>query len=362
MITVSLIKADIGSFPGHTQAPRKLVEKCKECLEEVKGELIVDYYVTRCGDDIQLLMTHHKGVDSEKIHALAWSTFERAANVAIEDKLYGAGQDLLADAFSGNIRGLGPGCAEMEFEERGAESIVAFMCDKTDPAAFNLPLFKIFADPFNTAGLVIDKKLTQGFIFEVHDLIGGKKISLKAPEEMYDLLALIGNRDRYAIKRIYRKDGLLAAVVSTEKLNFIAGEYVGKDDPVALVRCQGGLPAVGEVLEPFAFPQLVAGWMRGSHWGPLMPVSEKDANPSRFDGPPRIIALGFQLKNGKLLGPVDLFDDVAFDKARRWANEIADYMRLHGPFQPHRLSEEQMEYTTLPHVLEKLSSRFTPIE
>lgn len=28
-------------------------------------------------------------------------------------KLYGAGQDLLKTAFSGNIRGMGPGCAEI---------------------------------------------------------------------------------------------------------------------------------------------------------------------------------------------------------------------------------------------------------
>ncbi len=34
-----------------------------------------------------------------------------------------------------------------------------------------------------------------------------------------------------------------------------------------IVRCQSGLPAVGEVLEPFANPHYVAGWMRGSHNG-----------------------------------------------------------------------------------------------
>ncbi|MDY6770056.1 MAG: fructose 1,6-bisphosphatase, partial [Candidatus Nanohaloarchaea archaeon] len=63
------------------------------------------------------------------------------------------------------------------------------------------------------------------------------------------------------------------AAVSTEKLVDVAGEYVGKDDPVAVVRSQSGLPALGEVLEPFTFPHLVAGWMRGSHQGPIMPVS-----------------------------------------------------------------------------------------
>jgi len=67
----------------------------------------------------------------------------------------------------------------------------------------------------------------------------------------------------------------------------MAGQYIGKDDPVAIVRAQSGFPAAGEVVEPFAFPHLVSGWMRGSHNGPLMPVAQENATPVRFDGPPR---------------------------------------------------------------------------
>ena len=62
----------------------------------------------------------------------------------------------------------------------------------------------------------------------------------------------------------------------------MAGQYIGKDDPVAIVRAQSGFPAAGEVVEPFAFPHLVSGWMRGSHNGPLMPVAQKNASPVRF--------------------------------------------------------------------------------
>ena len=134
-------------------------------------------------------------------------------------------------------------------------------------------------------------------------------------------------------------------------MGLIAGRYVGKDDPVMIVRCQSGFPAVGEVLEPFAFPHLVEGWMRGSHHGPLMPVAFKDAIPSRFDGPPRVICAGYQLTDGKLLGPMDMFADVAFDEARKEANRVANYMRRHGPFEPHRLGLHEMEYTTLPQVM-----------
>ena len=141
----------------------------------------------------------------------------------------------------------------------------------------------------------------------------------------------------------------------------LAGRYVGKDDPVCIVRAQGIFPAVGEVLEPFARPHIVEGWMRGSHHGPLMPVSVSDAVPTRFDGPPRVIAAGFQLANGKLVGPLDMFADLAFNNARQQALDMADMLRRHGPFEPHRLPLEEMEYTTMPQVMKKLAGRFKKI-
>ena len=148
---------------------------------------------------------------------------------------------------------------------------------------------------------------------------------------------------------------------STEKLSMTAGRYVGKDDPVCIIRSQGVFPAVGEILEPFASPILVEGWMRGSHMGPLMPVSVADSTPSRFDGPPRVIAAGFQLADGKLIGPRDMFADKAFNLARHQANEMADMMRRHGPFEPHRLPLDEMEYTTMPQVMKKLEGRFSDL-
>ena len=250
----------------------------------------------------------------------------------------------------------------MEFKERPSDPVVVYCCDKTEPGAFNLPIYKIFADPFNTAGLVIDPKLHEGFKFEVYDVIDHKKVILDCPEEMYDLLALIGSTGRYVIKRVFRKDGEIAAAVSTERLNLMAGEYVGKDDPAAIVRGQSGFPANGELVEPFAFPHMVSGWMRGSHNGPLMPTSQEEANPIRFDGPPRVIGLGFQISDAKLVGPVDLFDDPAFDETRRTAFRVASYIRRHGPFEPHRLPSEEMEYTSLPGVMEKLEPRFVDMD
>jgi len=75
-----------------------------------------------------------------------------------------------------------------------------------------------------------------------------------------------------------------------------------------------------------------------------------------------IMSQGFQESEGKLLGPVDLFDDIAFDYSRRKAMEISDYMRRHGPFEPYLLHPEALEYTTLPQVIERLKKRFEPVE
>ncbi|MEW6308979.1 MAG: fructose-1,6-bisphosphate aldolase/phosphatase [Bacillota bacterium] len=361
-LTLSVIKADVGGYVGHSSVHPRLLERATRFLREGGASLLTDFHVTHVGDDIILIMTHTGGIDAEPIHALAWDTFIACTEVARELKLYGAGQDLLADAFSGNIKGMGPGVAEMELVERKSEPVIVFAADKTEPGAWNLPLYKIFADPFNTIGLVIDPKMHAGFDFEVHNLIEHKRVVFRLPEELYDLLVFIGAPSRYCIKSVHsRTTGEIAAVSSTQRLNLMAGRYVGKDDPVLVVRCQSGLPAVGEALEPFARPHLVAGWMRGSHHGPLMPVGLADAVPTRFDGPPRVIGLGFQLAGGRLIGPQDFFADRAYDEARRQANLIADYLRGMGPFEPHRLPLDEMEYTTLPEVQKRLAGRFEPI-
>ena len=359
-ITVSVIKADIGGWVGHSAIHPALIQNATEKLAMAKTSgLLLDYHVTACGDDLQLIMTHRHGVDSEEIHRLAWETFEAGTRVAQDLHLYGAGQDLLSDAFSGNVRGQGPGVAEMEFVERKSEPVLIFMADKTSAGAWNLPLYKMFADPFTTAGLVIAPTLHQGFRFEVQDIREHKKITFDCPEDLYDMLMFIGSPGKYTVKHVFsRADGTIAAASSTERLSLIAGKYVGKDDPVMVVRAQQNFPAVGEVLDPFRYPWIIEGWMRGSHYGPLMPVSVKQATPTRFDGPPRVACIGFQLADGRLIGPRDMFDDPSYDEARRDANRVADVLRMHGPFEPHRLPLEEMEYTTMPQIMERLEGRW----
>ncbi|MCS7115628.1 MAG: fructose-1,6-bisphosphatase [Candidatus Bathyarchaeota archaeon] len=368
--TISLIKCDVGSLAGHHVVPKPLLNIAEKNLKEAKENgLINSYYVFNVGDDLELLMVHEMGESNPEVHKLAWETFQEAAQKAMELKLYGAGQDLLKNAFSGTVRGLGPGVAEMEIEERASDPIVVFAADKTSAGSFNLPLFRIFADPMNTAGLVIDPNMAGGFKFEVLDAKESQSVVLKCPEEMYELIALIGTVERYIVSRVWRaRDDLICASSSVTRLSLIAEKYVGKDDPVMIARAQHGLPAVGEILAPFMHSYLVAGWMRGSHWGPLMPVGLKDARCTLFDGPPRVVALGFQVANGALAEDddgkplvADLFSDPAFNLARKETLRYASMLRRMGEFEPARLNTEAMEYTTLPQVLEKLKKRFKPV-
>ena len=365
VITISAIKADIGGYVGHSAIhPDLVAEAQRRVAGAIEQGLLIDAAANSCGDDVNLVMTHRHGVDAEPVHHFAWDTFVELTEVAKGLHLYGAGQDLLADAFSGNVRGAGPGVAEMEIFERPSEPFIVFAADKTSPGAWNLPLYKIFADPFNTAGLIIDKTMHKGFTIEVHDLIEHRKAFFNCPEDLYDLLVYIGTTGRFVIKHVFRRgkfDEPIAST-STSRLSLIAGRYVGKDDPIMIVRCQSGLPAVGEVLEPFANPHYVSGWLRGSHNGPLMPCALGDDHPARFDGPPRVVGMGFQLADGRLIGPRDMLGNVSFDRARAQALEMADYMRRNGPFEPGRLPMEDMEYTTMPQVAERMQERWEPIE
>lgn len=376
-VTVSVIKADVGSVVGHSRPHPSMMQAAKEILaDRQKQGVLEDFFVTRVGDDINLFMTHYKGEGNKEIHGAAWDCFQAATKIAKSMKLYAAGQDILTDAFSGNVKGAGPGSAEMSFVERGSEPMLFFMADKTEPSAYSLPLTRIFCDPFTTTGLVIDARAKQGFDFEIHDVMDHRKVVMSAPEETWSILSLLGDTSRYAIKRINSRSGIgPACVVSTDKLNLTAGKYVGKDDPVCICRCQSGLPSVGEYTQPFInHTMLVAGWMRGSHIGAFYPCAPEESDPTYFDGPPRICCLGFQLNEGKLQGlepfntsggdhiPVDFFGSATFDEARKNSIKASRFMRSQGPFVPSILGAEEMEYTSRPEVLKELKTRFHDVD
>jgi fructose 1,6-bisphosphate aldolase/phosphatase len=165
MTTLSIIKADVGSIGGHVAPSKELLDTVGRHIASGLDGLLSDYHLASTGDDIAILMVHDKGIGDEEIHRLAWDAFRAGTDTAQAQGLYGAGQDLLVNAFSGNVKGMGPAVAEMEFEARPNEPFLMFMADKTEPGAYNLPLYLAFADPMNTAGLLLSPELTKGFRF-----------------------------------------------------------------------------------------------------------------------------------------------------------------------------------------------------
>jgi fructose 1,6-bisphosphate aldolase/phosphatase len=306
-------------------------------------------------------MTHERGTGDERIHKLAWDAFLAGTEVARQQGLYGAGQDLLSDAFSGNVKGMGPAVAELEFDERPNEPFLFFAADKTDPGAYNLPLYLAFADPMNTPGLMLAPSMAQGFRFVIMDVgytEGDRVIELNAPEDLYDIAALLRDPERYVVESVWsRSTGEQAASVSTSRLHNIAGKYTGKDDPVMLMRVQKNFPATGEVLAPYAIGHYVAGCMRGSHQMPLMPV-KLNSGISYFDGPPVVSCAAFAMHNGKMTEAVDAFAHPFWDKVRDTVANKAIDMRRQGFFGTAMLPMSELEYTGIMEKLAVLEQRF----
>lgn len=358
--TLSIIKADVGSIGGHIAPSARLVETISRVAAGA-DDLLSDFFIGHTGDDIAMLMVHDRGVGDEQIHRLAWDAFRAGTEAARGQGLYGAGQDLLVDSFSGNVKGAGPAVAEMEFEERPNEPFVMFLADKTEPGAFNLPLYLAFADPMNTAGLLLSPEITKGFRFRIQDVNyveGDRIIELNAPEDLYQIAALLRDNDRYVVESIRsRHDGDIAAAVSTQRLHNIAGKYTGKDDPVMLVRVQKNFPATGEVLAPFAVSHYVGGFMRGSHVGPLMPVKQ-GTGCSYFDGPPIVSCWAFCVHEGRLTEPLDPFDHPFWDAVRTRAADKAMEIRRQGFSGAAMLPYSELEYGGIVKILKELEPRF----
>ena len=90
-ITLSVIKADVGSIGGHTRPSVRMVQTIKDILDGEVGKLLIDSYVDFTGDDIKLVMTHKHGEGARNVHKLAWGAFKAATAVAQEYQRWKSG-------------------------------------------------------------------------------------------------------------------------------------------------------------------------------------------------------------------------------------------------------------------------------
>ncbi len=373
-VTLSAIKADVGSIGGHTRPSEQMISRVTRMVEEQKGKLLIDGMVTYTGDDIALIMSHTKGAGASDIHTFAWNCFLEATAIAQAEGCYAAGQDLLVDAPSGNIRGAGPGVAEIEFERdnnldyRPAESFLIFAADKCAPGAYNLPLYLAFCDPMHNGGLLLNPRMHMGYTITVIDMDykgedghGDRVIKLDVPERVWDVAALLQNMDRYAVEAIHSrfKPGEQVVSVAATRLHNIAGKYTGKDDPIAIVRTQGIFPAPEEATEPYLITHYVTGDARGSHVMPLFPAPIDTPVTGPYCHPlVTCIALSMNAAGQFSHGVVDMFDSPVWDETRRRSQEKALEMRKQGFFGAAMASVTEIAYTGLVDTHNALAKEF----
>jgi fructose 1,6-bisphosphate aldolase/phosphatase len=364
-ISVTIAKADTGSIGGHGTSPGLMLEAvAEEWMKAAERGEVLSFFITRTGDDISVTVTHVKGKDNRRIHELIWDGFVRSGIIAKDLGYYAAGQDLLADAFSGNVRGAGPSVAEMEFPEAGAEVLIIGQADKTAPGAFNQGLWRILFSPNTTwrpLGKGQAKDIKVGMLdFDFNNSVG--RHIWWGKEDYDDAYWYMGYPDRYTVDRVTLGNGEDFAAVTAQRLGKIAGKYVGKDDPMFMIRSQSAFPAVGEISSAFLVGEyIVPGWMRGSNRGPWFPVSLMDAKIGIYDGPPLLAMWSFNLNNGRLVGFYDL---MAANPAIRYVQDrraAAAVRQLEEGFHEMglRVGPEEIEYQEGPNLMEKrLSGRW----
>lgn len=391
---VKATKADVGGVGGHVEVSKRTqVEVLDHVLRHnritIKGEdrpIFKSVIATHTGDDVAItgvmddkVMEHEGAVDE-----LLWDAFKKGEQVAIEEGLYAPGQDLKADAFSGNIHGLGPATVVLPLPVRDrnfSQSVLMATADKAEPGIYNYLTTGAYLDPnYNTGLLIAESKMRNGYVFEIVDVdtkaqaldAGASRenlsqqmkehgqteryILLKGPEDYYDIGALTMASSRYVIARVYSRDenGKIdkdpGVVVSAERLHNIETArgftYGGKDDPVMLALAQGDWPAPGEIASPIAKTPLVRGDCRGSHNLNVypMPINEQT---SFWSGPiMSIITMSINIKTGRIGDISDQFArGTPWDTYRNQAAvKMAEFRASHGYQQPGTLPTDEMEY------------------
>jgi fructose 1,6-bisphosphate aldolase/phosphatase len=220
----------------------------------------------------------------------------------------------------------------------------------------------MFVDALSNTGLIVNKSLASGVVMNIMDVEKAQIAELHLWEDKPTIEAALMYPGRYVVDSVYTKDGEPILDASTDRLHNIAGTYVGKDDPICIVRTQKNFPATEEVGSVFNNPHYVAGNTRGSHNMPLMPVKLNSAATINFCIP-IVEALVFSMHNGKLTGPFDGFSTPDWDYIREIATKKAIAIRSQGFIHPATLVPSELEYAEgYRSRMDVLESKMKPME
>jgi fructose 1,6-bisphosphate aldolase/phosphatase len=388
---IKATKADVGGVGGHVVTADEVKSVIAKFVLEnnsLNGEpIFTSLIVTHTGDDVAVTGIMSERIDMSVVDELMWDALQLGAEKATELGLYGPGQDLVADAFTGNLRGAGPATVVLPLplrKDNPSQTVLVSFADKTEPMAFNYYATGAYLLPrFNTGLVIAASKMKRGYIMDIVDLdtkaqaveagahprdqaaldgkmeelakgLQEKVISLRSPEDLFDIEGLCRS-SRYVIARIWsrteqgEKDSL-GYICSAERLHNIKTKkgftYGGKDDPVLLAFAQGDWPAPGELTSPWAACPMVAGDCRGSHNLHILPMPI-NSQTSYWSGPIlSAITLSCNIHTGRIGAISDQFAlGTPWDQVRAKASELAVQFRTaHGVKQPATLHEDELEY------------------
>src|SRR5438309_10559163 len=388
---IKATKADVGGVGGHVVAAEEVKSVIAKFVLEnnaFKGEpIFTSLIVTHTGDDVAVTGIMAESVDMSVVDQLMWDALQEGARKASELGLYGTGQDLVADAFTGNLRGAGPATVVLPLplrKDNPSQTVLVSFADKTEPMAFNYYATGAYLLPrFNTGLVIAASKMKHGYIMEIVDLdtkaqaieagahprdqkaldgkmeelakgLQEKVLTLRAPEDLYDIEGLT-RASRFVLARSWsrkekRARDELGYVCSAERLHNIKTKkgftYGGKDDPVLLAFAQGDWPAPGEITSPWAACPMVAGDCRGSHNLHILPMPI-NSQTSYWSGPIiSAITLSCNIHTGRIGAISDQFSlGTPWDHVRARASELAiQFRNAHGIRQPATLPEDELEY------------------
>jgi fructose 1,6-bisphosphate aldolase/phosphatase len=238
---IKATKADVGGVGGHVVAAdevKSIIAKYVLDNNSYRGEpIFTSLIVTHTGDDCAVTGIMAEPVDMSVVDELMWDALQEGATKAAELGLYGPGQDLLADAFTGNLRGAGPATVALPFpvrKDNASQTVLVSFADKTEPMAFNHYATGAYMLPrFNTGLVIAASKMKRGYLFEIVDLdtkaqaveagahprdqraldakmeevakgLQEKVITLRAPEDLYDIEGLTRS-SRFVIARVWTR-------------------------------------------------------------------------------------------------------------------------------------------------------------
>jgi len=343
---------------------------------------------THCGDDLAFTcIVDERSLEHNRsaLDELLWDAFNAAGDKALELGHYGPKQDLVADSFTGNIHGSGPASVDLplpyrEDPNKASQTVVVAYADKTEPGAYNHLTTGAYMDPrYNTGLLIAASAMKRGYVMEIVDVdtkaqaieagataenidekmteLGEREryITLKTPEDYYDIATLTMSSSRFVIARIYSKDedgeaDQLGVVVSAERLHNIPTAkgftYGGKDDPVMLALAQGDWPAPGELTSPLKDNPIVAGDCRGSHRLHVYPAAVGEQT-SFWSGPiMSVMTASVNIHTGRIGSVSDQFaKGTPWDYIRtEAARKMVEFRNSTGYKDPGTLPPEELEY------------------